>query len=126
MKEISIGIIAAVLGGLITYFGSVQAGIITKYEAGAAAEQIIKTDELRNYLIRSMQDTQSFKGKQGPQGPAGRIGPQGIQGPSGTLKTTQLQALNFAVCKSQNLTKCCDHVNSNTKSDFPQLTSTCP
>jgi hypothetical protein len=132
MKEIAIGIIAAVLGGLITYFGGIQAGIITKFEANKAAEQIIKNDDLRNYLIRSMSDSEKFKGAQGVPGQPGATGApgtpgtQGPQGLPGELKTTQLQALRFAVCQSQNIGRCCDHIGANTKTAFPQLKKTCP
>ena len=89
-RDIIIGLVSAVAGGILTLALSGLMGIfdktITESQLNAVARKIVDIQDRRDVLLGYMEESGLFKGERGPQGVEGAQGPRGasgVQGPVG-------------------------------------------
>jgi hypothetical protein len=90
-----ISIVSALVVAFILWLVGAFKERLTEFDQQAIASEIVQKGSFKQWLINSLKQDESFRGKEGPQGPSGPQGPVGPQGPGRRLKITVTQYIDM-------------------------------
>lgn len=112
MKEILIGVVSSIIGGLIVFIVSSSLGlyekVLTDRQVEAVTRSFVDDKDSMNTLLNKMAKDGKFKGDEGEVGPKGPEGPVGPAGPPVHLECKSINTKGrIARCPSNYIVTGC-------------------